>query len=70
MNTEENMSLLEWVTKQIFDLYETFDGMYLTAVFGADTTISLWDVLISLFIAGTIINLITSWDDDATEDGK
>ena len=61
-----NGSVWELIIQELHNVYVFLTGCYLDVPLGAD--ISLWEVLVSLFIVGTIINLITGIPVDDDDD--
>ena len=60
-----DINLLQWIMGQLGRAYAFLKYMVPDFIFGSD---SFWTVLVSIFIIGTIINLITGEDDDIIED--
>ena len=54
--------MVSWVVSQFTALIERLDGTDMSGVTGF--SISFWHLALSLFVIGTIINLITGSDDD------
>ena len=60
------ISIFELVKEWVINAYRTFKNIDMYWVIGGHT-ITLWQILLSLFVAGTIINLIVGADDDPSE---
>jgi len=55
----------DFIVEEIQNAYGLLKNISLSCPLGVD--ISLWTVLLSLFICGTIINLLTGSSDDLDE---
>lgn len=60
------ISIFELVKEWIINCYRTFKNIDMYWVIGGHT-ITLWQILLSLFVAGTIINFIVGAEDDPSE---
>lgn len=59
--------VISYIYEWIHTMLLKFKGMDMSIVLGG-ASISFWQILVSLFVAGTIINMLTGIDGDPSED--